>query len=279
LPPFPFFVLIALHFSHDLLTSKATMVEATINEERAEGSHSLLTELPTDALNNVYGYILGKEFEKDENADVSKQLAKTVPYIQPRARTGKTVGGKHLQFGVDFSDLTLFEPGNKIEVPLTLPTFHLTQPCFRDLKKHVVKSTGWDLKRIACTEQEKKQHKVTRKSKAYFVNAIYKVPGTAKPKKQQTKKKSKASAVAASAPAFASAASGSKMNASPLTKKRAAIEATAALQAALDSAQEGDGVVDPECLRKALAVGFSKAYIQARVEEQSLKPAAKKVKN
>jgi hypothetical protein len=119
-------------------TMEATMIETAVNEERAEGSNSLLKKLPVDALNNVYGYLLGKEFERDENADVSKQLAKTAPFILPKARTGKTVGDKHLQFGVDFSDLTLYEPGNKITIPLTMPHFHLTQPCFRDLKKHVL---------------------------------------------------------------------------------------------------------------------------------------------
>jgi len=78
------------------------------------------------------------------------------------------------------------------------------------------------------------------------------------------------------------------MNASPLTKRRAATKkqtykadpkASAALQAALDSPQDNDGVIDPECLQKALAVGFSKAFILAKVEEQealNVKPAAKK---
>ena len=222
-------------------------------------------------------------------ADVSRQLAKAAPYIQPSARTSKTVGDKTLQFGIDFSDLTLYEPGNKITIPLTMPHFHLTQPCFRDLKKHVVKSTGWDLKRVACTDAEKKKHKVTRKSKAYFVNAIYKVPGT--PKKKSKKKKNKKTA-STSASASAPAA---KKNASAPTKKRAATAtkatkkpiykanpvATAALQAALDSAQDGDGVVDPKCLKKALAQGYSKVYIDAKVDERmelNVKPAAKKMK-
>ena len=56
---------------------------------------------------------------------------------------------------------------------------------------------------------------------------------------------------------------------------------TAALQAALDSAQHRDGVVDPKCLKKALAQGYSKVYIDAKVDERielNVKPAAKKLK-
>ncbi len=263
------------------------MIETTINEARAEGSNSLLQQLPNDALNNVYGYLLGKEFENDENAKISNKISESIPRIDPRARTVKKVGEKYLQFGVDFSDLSLFEPGNKITIPLTLPNFHLTQPCFRDLKKHVIKSSGWELKRVVCTPAEKKLHKVTRKSKAYFVNAIYKVPGTAKKKPKKTASTTNKN-VSTSA-AFASASA-------PNTKKRAATTtkapkkptykanpaATAALQAALASAQDGDGVVDPECLKKALSFGFSKAFIDAKVYEQeelNVKPAAKKMKN
>ena len=57
--------------------------------------------------------------------------------------------------------------------------------------------------------------------------------------------------------------------------------ATAALQAALDSAQDGDGVVDPKCLKNSLAQGYSKVYIDAKVDERielNVKPAAKKLK-
>ena len=279
------------------MTMEATMIQTTINEERAEGSNSHLKQLPSDALNNVYGYLLGKEFEDDEHADISDQISKSIPRIDPRARTVKNVGDKKLQFGVDFSDLSLYEPGNKIVIPLTLPNFHLTQPCFRDLKKHVTKSSGWELKRVVCTNEEKKLHKVTRKSNAYFVNAIYKVPGTA-PKKKKAKKKISAKNASAFASASAKNAPASIASASaPATKKRAATytkltetkkpvykanpAATAALQAALDSAQEGNGVVDPACLKTALGFGYSKAFLAAKVEEQealNVKPAAKKMK-
>ena len=32
---------------------------------------------------------------------------------------------------IDFDDMTLYEPGNKVTIPLTRPDYHLTQPCFR----------------------------------------------------------------------------------------------------------------------------------------------------
>jgi hypothetical protein len=44
------------------------MIETTVNEERGK-MNSHLRSLPVDALNNVYGYLLGKEFEKDENGE------------------------------------------------------------------------------------------------------------------------------------------------------------------------------------------------------------------
>lgn len=271
------------------------MIETTINEARCEGSNSHLLKLPNDALNNVYGYLLGKEFENDENAKISKQISESIPRIDHRARTVKKVTDKALQFGVDFSDLSLFEPANKITIPLTLPSFHLTQPCFRDLKKHVKESSGWDLKRVVCTPAEKKLHKVTRKSNAYFVNAIYTVPGTAKKKSKKKASTSNTNVPASAAFASTSAPAAFASASVPITKKRAAPAtkapkktykanpaATAALQAVLVSAQDGDGVVDRECLKKALSLGFSKAFIDAKVEEQealNVKPAAKKTKN
>ena len=178
--------------------------------------------------------------------------------------------------------MSLYEPGNKIVIPLTLPSFHLTQPCFRDLKKHVQKSSGWELKRSVCSAEEKKRHKVTRKSNAYFVNAIYKVPGTAT-KKKKSKKKNSAKSASTSGSASTStkkrAATTTKATKKPVYKANPA--ATAALKAALNSAQERNGVVDPACLKTALGFGYSQAFIDAKVDEQealNVKPAAKKMK-
>mmetsp|Transcript_18605 Transcript_18605/g.28282 ORF Transcript_18605/g.28282 Transcript_18605/m.28282 type:complete len:89 (+) Transcript_18605:80-346(+) len=60
------------------------MIETTINEARAEGSNSHLKHLPNDALNNVYGYLLGKEFENNEDAEISDQISKSIPKIDRR---------------------------------------------------------------------------------------------------------------------------------------------------------------------------------------------------
>ena len=252
-------------------TMEACCISGAIEEGRAAGSNSHLKFLPVDALNNVYGYLLGKDFENDEDADISNHLDKTLPRLDHRVRTKKRSVGVQ-QFDIDFKDLSLYEPGNKITIHLTMPNFHLTGPCFRDLKKHVKKSPGWDLKRIACSEAEKVQHKVTRKSNAYFVNAIYTVPGTLKKKKKNRKSSG-----------LKAAATARKTSNQDMAKYKCPPNpgATAALQAALASAQDNDGVIEPKCLNKTLSFGFSKAFLDAKVEEQeelNVKPAAKKLK-
>ena len=234
---------------------------------------------PSQSLRLIVGPARSRKMSLTRNFNVSR--SKYCSF----SRFAQTLTIHFAPVGVDFSDLSLYEPGNKIVIPLTLPSFHLTQPCFRDLKKHVAKSSGWELKRSKCTAEEKKRHKVTRKSNAYFVNAIYKVPGTAAKKKKKSKKK--ASAKSASASASGSASTSTKKRAATTTKAtkkpvyKANPEATAALQAALNSAQEGNGVVDPACLKAALGFGYSKAFIDAKVDEQealNVKPAAKKMK-
>ena len=74
------------------------MIETMINEERAVGSNSHLKNLPSDALNNVYGYLLGKEYENNENADIGDTITKSIPQIDRRASTVKNnVADKKLQ--------------------------------------------------------------------------------------------------------------------------------------------------------------------------------------
>jgi cytoskeletal protein RodZ len=127
---------------------------------------------------------------------------------------------------------------------------------------------------------------VTRKSKAYFVNAIYKVPGTLKKKKRsKTKVASSAAASMKSAP---TATAGRKRAATativPATaaKKptyKANPAATAALAAVLESAQDNqNGVPDAKVLAKAMVFGYSKTFIDAKIAEQeelNVKPAAR----
>jgi len=46
-----------------------------------------------------------------------------------------------------------------------MPNFHLTQACFRDLKKHVVKNSGWDLKRVEALRNKRSKTKSRRKAR------------------------------------------------------------------------------------------------------------------
>ena len=129
---------------------------------------------------------------------------------------------------------------------------------------------------------------MTRKSKAYFVNAIYKVPGTLKKKKKSKAKVASAGAAAASTKSAPTATAGMKRAATativPATaaKKptyKANPAATAALAAVLESAQDNqNGVPDAKVLAKALVLGYSKTFIDAKIAEQeelNVKPAAR----
>lgn len=75
---------------------------------------------------------------------------------------------------------------------------HLTQPCFRDFKRFVEGHNGWKVRRREATETQRRDHKVKRKSKTYWVELTYKNCGKAgktppssnqKPSRQPQKKK------------------------------------------------------------------------------------------
>ena len=99
-------------------------------------------------------------------------------------------------FGVNFSDMSMYTPGNKIVVPLTMPNTHLTGtyfrisyqrtgfvvnmislflvfiflgPCWRDFSRAVRTHTGWNVKRIAATPEQKMQYGETRKGKGELI--------------------------------------------------------------------------------------------------------------
>lgn len=139
---------------------------------------------------------------------------------------------------------------------------------------------GWDVKRVAATDAQKRAYRETRKGKVYFVDLYYTVPGKA------TKKRAKApSATAANkraktggtaAPAVASAPSLSAGIAAakvPLSPKKKVNPKDA--RKALDA-----GVVDDEKLELAVNAGYSKHFILAQVAKQrgdgDQKPAARK---
>ena len=57
--------------------------------------------------------------------------------------------------GINLADLALYTPGKKISIPLTLPNHHMTGPCYRDLRKHIISKDGWDVKRVAATPEQR----------------------------------------------------------------------------------------------------------------------------
>merc|ERR550519_2110436 len=66
--------------------------------------------------------------------------------------------------------------GTKITVELLKPSCHLTGACWKSFRKHVISFDDWVPKRRVVTEEEKKQHKETRKGKVYFIDVVYNVP-------------------------------------------------------------------------------------------------------
>ena len=115
------------------------------------------------------------------------------------------------------------------------------------------------------------------------MNAVYNVPGKKKKAKKAPASTSKKAASSKKAPA-------KKRKASEPAKKPAAKadpEKVAKLQAAIASARSSsDGEVGAKEMQEALAVGYSKFFILAQLEEEEeegevedSKPAAKKTKN
>ena len=64
-------------------------------------------------------------------------------------------------------------PTAPVTMQLLEPSTHLTQPCWRDFKKHVERYQGWSAKRRAASNAEKQQHGETRKGTCYFVDVTF----------------------------------------------------------------------------------------------------------
>lgn len=145
---------------------------------------------------------------------------------------------------IDLSDMTLYQPGQNIIIPLTTPEFHMTAPCYRDLRKYIKAHAGWDAQRIVATLQQRTAYSAHQKGKVYFINAIYKVRGQPPTKKRPRKTET--------AP-FRHL----------LLQQR---DATSALAAAVQSARI-NGQVDPTCLHRAVGAGYSKYFVLGQVAE------------
>ena len=74
---------------------------------------------------------------------------------------------------------------------LLKPSTHLTQPCWRDVKKYIVSHPGWSAKRRQATEAEKRQHGETRQSAVYFVDVTFTPPKAVKGATSAAKKTAK----------------------------------------------------------------------------------------
>ena len=120
---------------------------------------------------------------------------------------------------------------------------------------------------------------ISRKTTAYYVNAVYKVPG----KKKKAKKAPSSKKMPAAKKATAKKRKAKETK--PVAKKLAAKadpEKVIKLEAAIASARSSsDGEVGAKEMQEALAVGYSKFFILAQLEEEEVedaKPAAKKTK-
>ena len=161
--------------------------------------------------------------------------------------------------GINLADLDLYTPGKKISIPLTLPNHHMTGPCYRDLRKHIISKDGWDVKRVTATPEQRREYRETRKGKSYFINAVYKVQGV-EPKKKRSRK---------SPPEKAKSLTAEEEGG-----------AKTALEKAVASA-ENDGEVDPGCLQQAINAGYSKQFVLGKAayrwnEMKDTKPSAAK---
>lgn len=218
--------------------------------------------LSPELVENIYSY-LGYP-QPDENVARGRSGLAIVPFEGWRRRRNDP-GDQEV--GMNLADMTLFAPGSKITIPLTSPAHHLTSPCYRDLRKHIKKCAGWDVKRIAATPEQKKQFKQYRKGKVFFVNVVYEVG----PGKKKATKGSKHPRKSPGDPIP-----------EPLSPEQQG-EATSALDEAVQSAGI-NGKIDPVRLQTAIDAGYSKCFLLGKANEywDSVKdtkpPAAKKAK-
>ncbi|KAL3775665.1 hypothetical protein ACHAWO_002694 [Cyclotella atomus] len=232
--------------------------------------------------------------------------AKPRPRVAAAAAAGNVPSTDHIvrstgrgRSDVNLSDFGIYRPGEKITIPLTSPAEHLTGPCWRgtyvmmfhvttyrgtftfshpiypcivpDFSKAVRRNDGWDVKRVAATDQQKKAFREARKGKVYFVDVIYTVPG-GKVSKRRVKKTSTSAA--------APAAKKAKTGAPSAVKKTNPEDARRALSAAIESGVSSTtGEVNDESLQLAingyLTIFFILACCQA-APRLTGKPAAKR---
>jgi hypothetical protein len=167
------------------------------------GSGSHFTCLPKVTIDHILDYYRGKEHDELEKASDSEKKPETTvcaaPPLPPSGRISRRrvaavaaaaiVNITKEESGKEDKPLNLnalYMPGSKIIIPLTKPDLHLTGACWRDFSRAVRTHEQWDVKRRVATLENCKAKK--RKGKAYFVDAIYTVPGGLAKKKRAAKK-------------------------------------------------------------------------------------------
>ena len=108
--------------------------------------------------------------------------------------------------------------------PLLTPATHLTAASWKDLTTKLRRTHGgtkadggWKLKRRVATDAERRQFKVTRKGKVYFVAAVWTPPKA--PSKAKGKKRTRGAGAGASAPLADLAPNKATNNKAPNAKK------------------------------------------------------------
>jgi len=129
------------------------MIENTMIELRTSTNDTPLKAVPTVVMNNVLSFVFGKNYkgldtEKEQSVAVAasassksagtgggRRARKKVNYsemnVDKMGNDLTKVSKAEVEADIDFNDMTLYEPGNKVTIPLTRPDYHLTQPCFR----------------------------------------------------------------------------------------------------------------------------------------------------
>ena len=129
---------------------EAAMIENTVLELRDPKSEAAIKSIPTVLMNNILTFVFGKKYEGLEAEAESEDGKAQVVELAKSARAGrrarkkvnyselnidncgndnKKVSKTEVESGVDFNDMSLYQPGSKITLELTKPNFHLTQPC------------------------------------------------------------------------------------------------------------------------------------------------------
>ena len=75
-----------------------------------------------------------------------------------------------------WNNSAVLPPGETFLFDLLTPDQHLVRNSFKLFNEYVKSRPGWSLKRREATAEERKMYRIRRKTKVYFVQAVYTVP-------------------------------------------------------------------------------------------------------